>query len=53
MRFYQYDLAIFDWSLPQMSGIEILHEIRKLGLSTPVIMLTGRNTIVDKEEGLA
>lgn len=52
MRFYQYDLAIFDWSLPQMSGIEILHEIRKLGLSTPVIMLTGRNTIVDKEEGL-
>ncbi len=52
MRFYQYDLAIFDWSLPQMSGIEILHQIRKLGLSTPVIMLTGRNTIVDKEEGL-
>jgi len=51
LRFYKYDLVILDWTLPQMSGIQVLQEMRKLGLDTPVIMLTGRNTIPDKEEG--
>jgi len=51
LRFYQYDLVILDWTLPLLSGIEVLQQMRRLGVSTPVIMLTGRNTIVDKEEG--
>jgi DNA-binding response OmpR family regulator len=51
LRFYKYDLVILDWTLPEMTGIEVLKEIRRLGLSTPVIMLTGRNTVPDKEVG--
>lgn len=51
LRFYKYDLVILDWTLPEMTGIEVLKEMRKQGLSTPVIMLTGRNTVPDKEVG--
>ncbi len=52
LQYYQYDLVIMDWQLPGMEGVEILREFRKGGGITPVLMLTGKNTIVDKEAGL-
>ncbi|KHD90108.1 hypothetical protein AH06_01750 [candidate division TM6 bacterium Zodletone_IIa] len=52
LRTYEYDLVIMDWAMPKMTGIEVLRQFRSLGKSTPVLMLTGRRTIDDKEEGL-
>ncbi len=52
MKAYEYDVFIFDWSLPRMSGLEILKQIRAEGVVTPVLMLTGRRDIDDKEECL-
>lgn len=51
LKFYKYDVVILDWELPVMSGVEICKQFRQGGGSTPIIMLTGRRTISDKEFG--
>lgn len=52
LKAYEYDLIVLDWQMPGMSGIEVLKEFRARGGNTPVIMLTGRSEIENKEEGL-
>jgi DNA-binding response OmpR family regulator len=52
LRFYEFDLVILDVQLPGMSGIEILKAYRAAGAETPVLMLTGKDTISDLELGL-
>ncbi len=44
-----FDLIILDWDLPEVSGIEILKTLRASGNLIPVLMLTGKNAIDDKE----
>jgi DNA-binding NtrC family response regulator len=36
-----FDLVLLDVSMPKMTGLELLVEMRRRGLSTPVLMLTG------------
>ncbi|MBX9691527.1 MAG: protein kinase [Cyanobacteria bacterium] len=48
---FPYDLIILDWELPGVHGIEILKEYRTTGGGAPVIMLTGKTTLADKELG--
>lgn len=52
LRAYEYDLILLDWAMPKMPGIEVLKQFRSLGGVTPVLMLTGRRSVDDKEEGL-
>lgn len=52
LRQSQYDIIILDWQLPDMEGIEILSKFRARGGATPVLMLTGKSQIRDKEIGL-
>ncbi len=47
-----YDALVLDVMLPGMSGIEIVHELRREGNSMPVLMLTARTSTTDKVEGL-
>lgn len=47
-----YDIIILDIMLPKVDGITILKEIRKEGISTPVILLTAKGEISDKIIGL-
>ncbi len=47
-----YDAIILDIMLPKMNGLEILSEIRKQSISTPVIMLTAKSELNDKITGL-
>lgn len=51
LKFYAYDLAILDWQLPQMSGLQVLKEYRDGGGKTPILMLTARKHVDDKESG--
>ncbi|MBS1992333.1 MAG: response regulator transcription factor [Cyanobacteria bacterium SZAS LIN-2] len=51
LRVYDYDLIVLDWELPGVMGVDILKEFRSRGGLTPVLMLTGRGTIDDKEKG--
>lgn len=47
-----YDGIILDIMMPKMSGIEVLVELRKQGVDTPVLMLTAKSEIDDKILGL-
>lgn len=47
-----YELIILDWELPNLNGIEIVKRYRNNGGKTPVLMLTGHNTVDDMESGL-
>ncbi len=51
LRAYQYDLIILDWQLPGQSGVEICEQFRNAGGQTPVLMLTGKGQIDEKELG--
>lgn len=51
-REYPCDLAIVDLGLPTMSGMEVIRELRKEGLSFPVLILTAMGRWQDKVEGL-
>ncbi|MBS2004653.1 MAG: response regulator transcription factor [Candidatus Obscuribacterales bacterium] len=51
LRSVNYELVILDWDLPKVSGLEILQNLRARGSHTPVLMLTGKNQIIDKERG--
>ena len=46
-----YDLILLDIMLPALSGMEVLRRLRRES-QTPVIMLTARDTVVDKVAGL-
>lgn len=52
LKLSQYDIVILDWELPGKTGIEILRSFRASGKHTPVLMLTGKDAIENKEEGL-
>jgi two-component system response regulator QseB len=47
-----FDLLVMDVGLPGRSGLEILHEIRTKHIPIPVLLLTARDAIEDKVEGL-
>ncbi|MCP1451060.1 response regulator transcription factor [Priestia megaterium] len=46
------DLVLLDVMLPELSGIEVLRRIRKKNAYLPVILLTARDTTLDKVMGL-
>ena len=47
-----YDLAIIDLGLPEISGIELISQLRTLGKTFPILILTARTDWQDKVEGL-
>ncbi|MEW6497453.1 MAG: two-component system response regulator RppA [Cyanobacteriota bacterium] len=47
-----YTLAIFDWLLPGLSGIELLRRLRARKNSLPVLMLTAKDALEDMVTGL-
>jgi len=47
-----YDLIILDVMLPELNGFEVLKDIRKHGIVTPVIFLTARDETTDVVHGL-
>ncbi|MCU7489940.1 MAG: response regulator transcription factor [Ignavibacteria bacterium] len=48
----EYDLIILDIMLPYINGIMLLEEIRRSRISTPVLLLTARQSVENKVEGL-
>ncbi|MBF2062842.1 MAG: response regulator transcription factor [Calothrix sp. C42_A2020_038] len=48
----QYDLLILDWMLPNVSGLSLCRHYRILGKTAPILMLTAKDSTLDKVEGL-
>lgn len=46
------DLVLVDWVLPDISGTEVILELRRRGVVSPMIMLTGRSSTTDEVVGL-
>ena len=47
-----FDGIILDWMMPEMSGISVLDELRRNGITTPCLMLTARTEVEDRVAGL-
>ncbi len=52
LRSYSYEVAVLDWRMPKLSGIDVLEAMRARGDRTPVLMLTARDATEDRVEGL-
>jgi DNA-binding response OmpR family regulator len=52
MRTDEFDLLILDLGLPKKDGFEVLAELRRRDTSTPVIILTARDSVPDTVTGL-
>jgi two-component system OmpR family response regulator len=46
------DLIILDWMMPGLTGVEVCRRLRQTGTATPVILLTARDDVSDRVEGL-
>jgi DNA-binding response OmpR family regulator len=49
LKTFPYDLIILDWELPGLSGVEVCKEFRNRRGLTPILMLTGKSLVSEKE----
>lgn len=52
LRMAEFDVILLDLNLPHVSGFEVLRSLRGAGKNTPVIMVTGKTAVSDKETSL-
>ena len=50
---YPIDLAIIDLGLPEISGLDIIRQVRSEGKTYPILILTARDRWEDKVDGLS
>ena len=46
------DAIVLDWMMPRVDGIQVAQQLRASGDETPILMLTARDAIEDRVEGL-
>lgn len=47
-----FDVIVLDLGLPKLSGLELLKTIREKNITTPVVILTAKDTVEDRVKGL-
>src|SRR6266480_414675 len=47
-----YDLILLDILLPKKDGLEVCRELRRRRIQTPILLLTARDSIDDRVQGL-
>lgn len=52
INLYEYDIVIVDINLPGGSGLDIIRELKKINTRTGVIVISARNSLDNKVEGL-
>ncbi len=48
----RYDVVVLDWMMPNESGVEVCRRLRKQGYSGAILMLTAKDTVQDRIDGL-
>ena len=51
-KLYDYDIIILDLQLPDMSGFDVLKQLRVNKIATPILILSGSTQIENKVKGL-
>src|SRR5438105_15567053 len=49
----EYDVIVLDWLLPGKDGLAVCQALRARDVSTPILMLTARNSLADRVNGLS
>jgi two-component system copper resistance phosphate regulon response regulator CusR len=52
LRYYAYEVAVIDWRMPGVPGIDVVHWARREKRPTAILMLTARDAPADRIEGL-
>jgi two-component system, OmpR family, copper resistance phosphate regulon response regulator CusR len=52
LKAFPYDIVILDWALPDLDGVSVCKLCRIAGGKAPILMLTGKAEIENKELGL-
>lgn len=52
LKAYEYEVAVLDWRMPQLTGIEVLEALRRSRVEVPVLLLTARDLPRDRVLGL-
>ena len=52
LRFYDYDVAVIDWRMPRVSGLDVVTWARRHNHAAGLLMLTARDTPSDRIQGL-
>ena len=52
LRAQAYEAAVLDLGLPRKDGLDVLADIRRAGILTPVLVLTARDAVPDRIRGL-
>ena len=52
LRQEPFDLVVLDWTLPGLSGLELLRRMRSTAINAPVLMLTARDQLEERVEAL-
>lgn len=48
----EYDAMILDVMMPRKDGFTLVRELREKGVDTPILLLTARDSVADRVEGL-
>ncbi len=48
----EYDAIVLDWMLPGRDGLSVCRNLRRAKIATPILMLTARDTVENRVEGL-
>jgi DNA-binding response OmpR family regulator len=47
-----FDVMVIDRGLPAIEGVDLVSRLRSRGVAAPILLLTARNTVADRVEGL-
>lgn len=48
----EFDVMVIDRGLPAIEGVDLVGRLRALGIGAPILLLSARNAVVDRVEGL-
>ncbi|MBK9142123.1 MAG: response regulator transcription factor [Candidatus Melainabacteria bacterium] len=49
LRAYKFDLIVLDWMMPDITGLDVCKQFRAMGGKAPILMLTAKASVDDKE----
>jgi len=49
---FGYDLVLLDVMLPGLNGLDVCRRLRNANISTPILMITAKDTLQDRVDGL-